>query len=82
MVKKKKGLQRKRAKIINKNGHIFDIHLAMCLFLKSNLLICPIFYHTLYGYVHIHIYIYREIYRHKTSYYCSHQSIFNISKII
>lgn len=33
----------------------------MCLFLKSNLLICPVFYHTLYGYVHIHIYIDRYI---------------------
>lgn len=34
----------------------------MYLFLKSNLLICPIFYHTLYGYVHIHIYIERDIF--------------------
>lgn len=34
----------------------------MYLFLKSNLLICPIFYHTLYGYVHIHIYRERDIF--------------------
>lgn len=34
----------------------------MYLFLKSNLLICPIFYYTLYGYVHIHIYIERDIF--------------------